>query len=179
MGHAINFIKNHIMKNITMALLLLLGMNLVSCQELTSEKMTKQFILDLFDDNIPVNSIVETYLQIEPDSKSKLSLSERKNGAMGIIEKTRKGNGVKGSWLIPNIEIKYMKNLKIYPYKKFESLNKFKISGIETLKENIYVLLSSNKEEILQYFLLNKNHNKILSFSLLVKAENQAWFFTY
>lgn len=111
------------MKNI-MIILLFLGINLVSCQELKREKMIEQFIFDLFNDSIPATNIVETYMQIELDSENELSLKERGKGVLGIIEETRKEQGLKGSWLIPNREIKHMSNFKIYPLNKFESLNK-------------------------------------------------------
>ncbi|MBP0903811.1 hypothetical protein ACFSKN_16025 [Mariniflexile gromovii] len=160
-------------------IILFFGINLVSCQEIKKENMIEQFISDLFNEKIPAEKIIDKYLEIKFDSKNKLSLTERKNTAIGIIEKTRNGEGNKGTWLIPNNEIRYIKNPRIYSYNKYKDLSQMEISGIETIKENTYILLDPKKEEILQYFLLNEDNDKIISFSLFVKPENQAWFFSY
>lgn len=155
------------------------GINLISCQDLTGEKMLEKFVVDLFDDSIPAENIIETYLQIEAEINNELSILERKKAVEQIIEKTRNGEGVKGSWIIPNNEIKHLKNPKIYPYEKYENINNLEISGIDTIKENVFVILDTENKKILNYFLLNSKNDKIISFSLLVKAENNGWFFAY
>ncbi len=166
------------MKN-SILILLLIATNIVSCQELKTEKMIEEFIVDLFNDDIAPSEVIGKYLEISNGENNTLSIEERKMGAGGIIQETRDGKGVDGNWLIPNYSIKNIRELKIYPYKKYKNLNQLKISGIDTIKENTYVLLDSKKEKIILYVLLNKSNEKIISFSLLVKPENQAWFFTF
>jgi len=166
------------MKN-SILIILLIGINIVSSQELKKEKMIQQFIVDLFNDNITPFEVIEKFMEIKNDKNNTLSIEERKLGAVKIIQETRNGKGVDGNWLIPNYSIKNIKKPKVYPYREYENLNQFEISDINTIKENIYVLLDSEKEKIVLYVLLNENNDKIISFSLLVKPENQAWFFTF
>lgn len=160
-------------------ILILSFTSIVSCQEETKEeKMIKQFVTDLFDDEIESKKVVDNYLEIKLDNKNRLSIAERKKMAIGIIEKARNGESEELGWLVPNYKIKNIKNSKVYPYQDYEDLSPFEISGIESHKENIYVLLDSKKENILQYFFLNENKDKIISFSLFIKSD-VAWFFGY
>lgn len=143
------------------------------------EKLVKQFIKDLFNDSISPKTVVNTYLEIENDTNNSLSISERKEMAIGIVEQTRNGKNKDLGWLIPNYEIKNIKHPKIYPYNKYKHLRTFDISGMESIENRVYVLLDSKKEKILQYFLLNEKGDKIMSFSLFGKGDDAFWFFGF
>lgn len=158
---------------------LFFAVNTISCQEIRKEKMIQQFILDLFDEKIPAKRVVDKYLEIKLDKENKLSINERKKVAVEIIEKTRNDEGFQDTWLIPNNKIRYIKYPEVYPYHKFKDLSKIEISGIEKINKNVYVLLDTNKENILQYFLINEKNDKIISFNLFVKAKDLGWFFSY
>lgn len=159
-------------------IILLFGFNLASCQNLNKERMIEKFIVDQFNDKIPASSVVEKYLEINPDSLNKVTLTNRKKLASEIILKARNNEGY-SSWLIPNYEIKNIKKPKVYLLKKFKNLDSLGIASLTKYENHIYVLLDSNKEKILQYFLLNEVKNKIISFSLFIKSDNLAWFFSF
>ncbi len=160
-------------------LVIILGFNIVSCQKEKKEKIIERFIIDLFDDKIPPEEIVELYIEIKPDRNNKLSILERKKGAIGVIQESRNGKGSENTWLIPNYAIKNISNPKVYSFQEYENLSQIEINGVEKIKEHIYVLLDSKKEKILQYFLLNETNDKIISFSLMVKQKKSGSFFSY
>tara|TARA_R110002096_G_scaffold6222_8_gene28791 strand:+ start:11437 stop:11934 length:498 start_codon:yes stop_codon:yes gene_type:complete len=157
---------------------IIFGFNLSSCQNLNKEKMIEKFIKDQFNDKISTDDVVDIYIEVKPDSLNKFSISDRKKIASGIIEKAR-NNQSDDSWLIPNYEIKFINDPRVYPYKKYKNLDKIEIGTSNKYKDRIYVLLDTKNEEILQYFLLNEDNDKILSFSLFIKSENLGYFFTY
>lgn len=144
--------------------------NIISCQNPQPEKIVKQFVIDLFDSTITPQGLIDKYIETVGEQKTNLSVSERKQMAVEIIDKARNGESKDLGWLIPNIEIKNFKNIDIYPYNKYKNLRTFNISGIENIKDRVYVLLDPNKENILQYFLLNEKGDKIISFSLFIQG---------
>ena len=151
----------------------------LACKNERQEKMIEKFVIDLFDNTTPAKHVVTNYLEIKKDNKNKLSLTERIEGAVAIIEESRSGKINKGTWLIPNYEIKKISKPKVYPYKQYEYLNEFKFNLADKLKDNMFVLLNDDKNKILQYFLLNETNTKILSFTLFIKAGSAASFFTF
>lgn len=154
-------------------------MNIISCQEKNQEEMLKKFVIDLFNEKVSAKSVIDKYLEILPDKRNSLSIIERKKTAIGIIKKTRKNEGYENTWLIPNNKIKNISHPVIYPFDKHSNLSKIKISGIEKIKNRVYILLDKDKKKILQYYLINEKGTKIISFNLLVKSENLGWFFLY
>ena len=70
------------------------------------------------------------------------------------------------------IESKY----NIISYSKYSENDILKLNWSHLDKSNVYVLVDSNGEEILQYFLLE--NGKIKSFSLFGKGK-EYWFFGY
>ncbi len=152
--------------------------NLAFCQKTQPEKMIKQFVIDLFDDEVKPENIVDNYIEIKYDDKNSLSMLERKKGVLGIINKTRNGESKELGWIVPDYEIKKIKEPKIYPLEKYENLDELGIKSYTKYKESIFVLLDPKKKKILQYFLLNKTNDKIISFSLFQKSD-LAWFFGY
>ena len=152
--------------------------NLAFCQKTQPEKMIKQFVIDLFNNNIIPQNVIDKYLEIKEDSENSLSISDRKKLAFGIIEKARNGESKEFGWIIPDYEIKSINKPKIYPITKYEKLDTLGISSKTKYKNNIFILLDSKKKKILQYFLLNETNDKIVSFSLFIKSD-QAWFFSY
>ncbi|WP_298346632.1 hypothetical protein [uncultured Algibacter sp.] len=166
------------MKKITLVLFII-TFNLISCQQSNQKKMLAQFTQDLFDETIPANIIIDKYIDIDLNKKSSLSLDERKDFAKNIIIETRKGKSENMGWLIPNYEIKNIKKPKVDLLKKHKDLDSLGVASFTKYEDNIYILLDSNKERILQYFLLNDAKNKIISFSLFIKSDNLAWFFVY
>lgn len=155
----------------------LLFVNCDIAQENTQRELIKDFIIQIKNNKIDAKKIVDTYLQIKTDKENTLSLKDRKQGVVSIIEKMRTENR-EGNPLIPIYSIDSIKKYNIYPFKEFENLNKYKFSGIKKLRNNAFVLLNDKRDKILQYFLLNREHNKIVSFSLFVKTD-LAWFFEY
>ncbi|MBW4362444.1 hypothetical protein [Flavobacterium taihuense] len=137
--------------------------------------MIEHFVVDLFNNDISALKVVEKYIDIRPDKTNSFSLSERKKMAIGIVEETRKGTF--SPWFYPDYSIKNIENPKVFSYKIHENKSDLIINGIDKIKENVYVLLDSKGEKIVQYFLLNKT--KIVSFNLLIKEKGQASFFSY
>lgn len=64
------------MKN-SILIILLIGINIVSSQELKKEKMMQQFIVDLFNDNITPFEVIEKFMEIKNDKNNALSIEER------------------------------------------------------------------------------------------------------
>ena len=62
----------------TIVILLCFVVNIISCQEINQKKMIQQFILDLFNEQIPPKKVVDTYLEIKLDERNQLSLEKRK-----------------------------------------------------------------------------------------------------
>jgi hypothetical protein len=143
------------------------------------KKMIEDFVIDLFDDTVSEKQVVTNYLEISENTNNKISLSERRDGALGIINASRSGEIDKGAWLVPNYEIKKISKPKVYPFVQYRHLNIFKFNVADELTDHMFVLLDDDKDNILQYFLLNKTNTKILSFSLLVKEESTASFFVF
>lgn len=157
---------------ITIAFLLC---NYAFCQNSIKEKMVENFIIDLFNNDIPALQVVNKYIEIEPDSINTFSLLKRKQMAVGIIEETRKGTF--SPWFYPDYSIRNIENPKVFPYKIYENKSDLTINAIDKVKENVYVLMDSKEKKILQYFLLSET--KIISFTLFIKEGNNASFFSY
>tara|TARA_R110002049_G_scaffold18364_1_gene70320 strand:- start:23 stop:523 length:501 start_codon:yes stop_codon:yes gene_type:complete len=149
-----------------------------SCQAQTQKEieLINNFIKDLFEQNISAKRVIRDYIQILPDSKNKLSISERINGAEEFVEMIRKGDKKENNWLIPNYAIEHIKKPKICTYSECKDLNDIEINGIDNVRNRVYVLLSKDRNEILQYFLLNKDKDKIQSFSLFIKGSKASFF---
>lgn len=156
-------------------ILVFLFFNSAFCQNSKREKIIEHFVVDLFNNDIPALKVVNKYIEIKPDNSNTFSLLERKKMAVGIIEETRKGTF--SPWFYPDYSIKNIKNPKVFLYKIQENESDLIINGIEKIKEDVFVLMDSKEEKIVQYFLLNKN--KIVSFNLLIKEKNNASFFSY
>lgn len=161
------------------ALLVLSCLFIFSCLESSKEEFIEQFISDLFNENITPEKVVETYIEVVPDTTKKTSLAQRLEWASDFIRETRKPMyaDIEGNWLIPSHKIKQIKSPKVYSFIDYEHLSSIKINKIDSIKNRVFVLVDSEKEEILQYFLLNEDHTKILSYSLMVKDENDGTFF--
>lgn len=149
--------------------------NNVFCQDSKKEKMVENFIIDLYNNDISASNLVEKYIEIKPDKTNTLSLLERKKMAVGVVEETRKGTF--SPWFYPDYSIKNIENPKVFPYKIHENKSDLIINGINEIKEQVYVLMDSKEEKILQYFLLSET--KIVSFTLFIKEGNNASFFSY
>lgn len=163
------------MKSTSLIALLFVAQGIYA-QELKEEKLIAQFVVDLFDNGVSAETVVDHYIEIKPDDRNTLSMTDRKRTAIGIIKKTRNGEEEQGMWLIPNNTIKHP---KIVPYKDVERLSKIDLNDIKTIRNRVYVLLDQNEETILQHFLLNETKDKLLSFSLIIKDGNRSWFFAY
>lgn len=147
----------------------------MSCQTNAQEVLIKNFVIDLFDDDVAPKTVVDTYLEVKKDS----TYSKRIKGAVLFIEETRKpvSAEIRGKWIIPNYAIKKIKKPKIYPYKEYKHLSLIKLKKTDTFIGRMYVLLDEDKKEILQYFLLNESKTKIISFCLFIKDGDDGSFF--
>lgn len=165
------------MKKIILFIVLIISLNCVKKQENKEKEIIKKFILNVYDNKKDTKDIVDFFLEIKDDRNIKLSLEQRKLGAENIIKNIR-SKTIENNALTPKYLLDSILNFNIFPYEDFKHIDKYNINGIETVKENVYILLDDKKENILQYFLFNKKHTKIISFSLFVKSD-LAWFFKY
>ncbi len=145
-------------------------------QQDSNEILITNFLNDLFDETVSPEKVVKTYLMF--------STTKNERGISGFdiaikhIKRTRKEQNKEQGWLMPNYKIASLKERLIVPYQKYQNLDKDKFFNAfeDEFKNDIYVLLNDDKNEILEYFQVKDQ--KIKSFSLFVKP-GQAMFFVY
>lgn len=136
-------------------------------------ELVKNFSEAIFDKNVEPETIVEKYMFANHNSKN---LDSMRLKVSKHIEIARSKLGQEGGWLMPGNSVANEKTKHIESFLDVEKLNKLQLNLPEDKKKNVYVLLNSNKDEILQYFYVE--NSKISSFSMFVKT-NKAWFFRY
>lgn len=127
------------------------------------------FLTSLFDEEITPSKIVDNYM---PYSKNSHSYS----AVISHIEEIRNGRDLDRGWLMPNYKIERLSNFNIGRYLEYAELDVIKPILSELDKKQTFVLLDSERKEILQYFLFE--NGKIKSFTLFGKG-NEFWFFGY
>lgn len=161
----------------TKLIIIFILLNFFKFQEKKEVKLIKEFIVLINDKKINTKVIVDNYLQIKKDSTNTISIEDRKYAVENWINQIRYQETEANS-LIPKYHLSQVRNFYIFPFSDFEKLSLFNFSGLNTLRNDAFVLLDDKKEKILQYFLLNKEHDKIISFNLLTKSDI-AWFVEY
>ena len=131
--------------------------------------LINNFLMSLFNEEIPPSKIVDKYMSYEKNSKSYLAV-------ISHIEEIRQGRDLDRGWLMPNHRIATLVSYNIGSYKDYSEHDKIKPKLTEKDKNHVYVLFDSSNEEILQYFLLE--NGKIKSFTLFGKG-SEYWFFGY
>lgn len=125
------------------------------------------FLNVLFDEEVMPESVVDSFLYtaVYIDETTHKSIDGRKN-AIDHINATRKEINNDSGWMLPGKKVADLKERNVLPLSECKELDHLGVSDKKELP-NIYVLLSEDKEEILQYFLIKKG--KIHSFALFVK----------
>lgn len=145
------------------------------------EVLIKSFVTDLFNSNISEEDIVKKYLvDLKYEKKYSISLHERKGNQLKHIKGIRENmlkNNIESGWLIPDKANGSLDNV-VANYMDYKHLDKYGWSHKQKkrITRNMYVLLDSKKETILEYFLLKKG--KIKSYTILIKS-GDASFFVY
>lgn len=136
--------------------------------------LIKNFSEALFDNSVSPEKVVQDYMIFDIDEKKELQIAVSK--AAAHITVIREKVNQDGGWLLPDYKVAKEKEYKIEWFLDFEEISILKLNITAEKKKNVYVLLNSEKNKILQYFYLE--NNKIRSFSLFVKM-NDAWFLSY
>lgn len=138
-------------------------------------KVVENFSKDLFNEEVKPKDIVDMYMAFKkPENRE---ISDAKNFATKFIQMTRDSVGKDMSWMLPDIKVKNLKNnRKVCLYQSIEDMCKLELNVRKDLFKNVYVLVNTDTNEIVQYFYVEEG--KILFFNLFGKGD-EYWFFTF
>ncbi len=135
--------------------------------------LVKGFSEVMFDTTVTSEMVVSKYMFANQSSEN---LDSMRLKAAKHIDAIRNEVDEENGWLMPGFKVANEKRKQIVWLLNVEQLNKLELNLSEEQKRNVYVLLNSDRDEILQYFYVEDG--SINSFSLLVKT-GSAWFFVY